>query len=69
MRRLQIYVDEATDEILDAESRREGRSKAALIREAVQIHYGKHPDTDALDEWIGSVDADPADIDSIVYGE
>ncbi len=69
MRRLQIYIDEDMDEKLAVEARREGRSKAALIRDAVSERYGAATAKDALDEWEGSVDAEPGDIDAVVYGE
>ena len=69
MRRLQIYIDEDMDEVLGVEARREGRSKAALIREAVRDRYGDHEIKDALDDLVGSIDDEPGDIDSVVYGE
>ena len=71
MRRLQIYIDEDLDEVLALIARREGSSKAALIRAAVREQYADYsaqgPARDALDSWVGSVDAEAADIDSIVY--
>ncbi|MFV2063380.1 MAG: CopG family transcriptional regulator [Chloroflexota bacterium] len=69
MRRLQIYIDEDMDEVLGVEARREGRSKAALIREAVRDRYGDHQGRDALDGWVGSIHDEPGDIDSVVYDE
>jgi hypothetical protein len=69
MRRLQIYIDEGMDETLGVVARREGRSKAALIREAVQDRYGGHEIRDALDDWVGSIDDESDDIDSVVYGD
>ncbi len=67
MRRLQIYIDDEVDELLDVEAQREGRSKAWLIREAVRAQYGDSTRPDALDDWVGSIDVDPADIDSVIY--
>jgi predicted transcriptional regulator len=71
MRRLQIYVDEDTDELLTREARRSRRSKAALIRDAVRDTYGvgeRAPaSADPIDAWIGSLDAEPGDIDAVVY--
>lgn len=68
MRRLQIYIEDDMDELLAVQARREGRSKAALIREAVRERYGDRDVTDdALDAWVGSVDVEPADIDTVVY--
>jgi len=69
MRRLQIYIDDEIDELLATEARRAGESKAALIRQAVRDFYRNDTDEDALDAWVGSVDAEPADIDAVVYDE
>jgi len=75
MRRLQIYIDEDLDDLLRVVSRREGRSKAALIRAAVRERYAGYASgdlpgpNDPLDAWVGSVDAEPEDIDAVVYGE
>jgi hypothetical protein len=69
MRRLQIYIDDDMDEMLAMQARREGTSKAALIREAVRERYADYEASDPLDDWIGSVDAQPGDIDDVVYGE
>lgn len=69
MRRLQIYIDDDMDELLGVQARRDGRSKAALIRQALRERYGGDLAEDALDAWIGSVDAEPADIDAVVYDE
>ncbi len=73
MRRLQIYIDEDMDELLALKARREGLSKAALIRAAVREHYAEYADHGAADEpldaWVGSVDAESGDIDAVVYDE
>jgi hypothetical protein len=75
MRRLQIYIDEELDDLLRVESRREGRSKAALIRAAVRERYAGYTSGgllgsgDPLDAWVGSIEAEPGDIDAVVYDE
>ena len=70
MRRIQIYIDEAVDEALQAEAARTGTSKAALIRECVAARFNARIplEDDAMTELVGSVDAEPADIDEVVYG-
>ena len=71
MRRLQIYLDEDMDELLTVEARGERRSKAALIRDALRARYAGRDRTvtgpDPIDGWMGSVDAEPGDIDAVVY--
>jgi len=69
MRRLQIYIDEDMDDRIGAVARREGRSKASLIREAVQDKYGEPEGREPLDELAGVIDLEPGDIDALVYGE
>ena len=69
MRRLQIYIEVEMDELLAVEARREGTSKAALIRDAVRERYAEYGRRDPLDDWVGAVDAEPADIDDVVYDE
>jgi hypothetical protein len=66
VKRLQIYIDDESDELLTRRSRREGRSKAALIRDAVHREYGETGE-DPLDAWGGGIDEDPGDIDEVVY--
>ena len=70
MRRIQIYIDEAVDELLQAEAARTGTSKAAVIRECVAARFNERIplEDDPLTELVGSVDAEPADIDEVVYG-
>jgi len=68
MKRIQIYIDETADELLSKAARREHRSKASLIREAVERQYGAAVDEDAFDAWAGGVDGAPGDIDAVVYG-
>lgn len=69
MRRIQIYIEEELDEALQAEATRTGRSKAAIIRESVAARIGrvgKIPE-DPISALVGSVDAEPAEADEIVY--
>lgn len=71
MRRLQIYMDEALDERLEAEALRRGVSKAALIRGAVAHDLG--PTSHAVDDpWgalVGWLSDEPVeDIDELIYG-
>lgn len=70
MRRIQIYIEEAVDENLQAVAARTGRSKAALIRECVAERYlGAGPlENDPISAIIGVVDAEPGDVDDVVYG-
>jgi hypothetical protein len=66
MKRIQIYIEQDVDEALGRRARRERRSKAALIREAVRREYlGDSPDP--FDAWGGGVDDAPGDIDEVVY--
>jgi hypothetical protein len=69
MRRIQIYIDIALDEALQAEAVRTGKSKAALIRECVATRFAttNRADDDPITALIGSVDTEPADIDEVVY--
>ena len=69
VRRLQISIDEELDDYLAAEAARRGTSKAALIREYVREHAGGDgQEEDPLAEFIGAIDAEPGDIDEVVYG-
>lgn len=70
MKRIQVYVDEELDEALQAEAARSGRSKAALVRECVAGRFRKlQPlDKDPLTALAGTIEAEPADIDEVVYG-
>jgi predicted transcriptional regulator len=67
MKRIQIYIDDSVDEALTQRARRERRSKAALIRDAVSHEYGNPPTTDPFDDWAGGIDEAPGDIDDVVY--
>ena len=72
MRRVQIYLEEAVDDALEAQAAREGTSKAALIRNAVAKELGPiESETD--DGWGGMIgwldDLEPVDdIDTFLYG-
>lgn len=71
MKRLQIYIDEELDAALAAESRRAGRSKAALIRECVARRYQDLQPPDPLDQVVGFLTGTAGDsqaIDDVVYG-
>ena len=67
MKRIQIYIDDRADEELTRRARREHRSKAALIREAVDRAFGSPSDLDPFDAWAGGIARDPGDIDVLVY--
>jgi predicted transcriptional regulator len=66
VRRIQIYIDDSVDEALTRRARRERRSKASLIRDAVERAYPVEQH-DPLDEWAGGIDEVPGDIDEVVY--
>lgn len=68
VKRLQIYIDEDLDDALAAEAARKKTSKAALIRELVRERLGGRARRDPLDELVGDIDAEPGDIDEVVYG-
>lgn len=64
-------IDEDLDAALDRMALAEGTSKAALIRRFVREHVKPLPplEEDPLWEMVGAaVDAEPADIDDVVYG-
>jgi hypothetical protein len=69
MRRIQIYIEEQLDDALQAEATRTGRSRAAIIRESVAARIGRPGaiSKDPVTALIGTVDAEPADIDEVVY--
>ncbi|HDH03488.1 MAG TPA: CopG family transcriptional regulator [Actinobacteria bacterium] len=68
MKRLQIMIEEDLDEALGLEAKKQGTSKAALIRRFVRGHLGT-PDhgNDSLAEMVGVDEFDPAPIDDVVY--
>lgn len=68
MKRLQIYIEEELDDAVGIEALRTRRSKAAVIRELVAEGLGKGQRVpDPVDDLIGSIDAEPGDIDDVVY--
>jgi hypothetical protein len=67
MKRLQIYIDEETDEELARRALQRGTSKAALIREAVHRDYPATGSWDPFDDWAGGIDEAPGDIDALIY--
>ena len=72
MKRLQILIDEDLDAALERVSRRTGRSKSALVREAVrsQMEARLLPERDALWEMVGKDSFEPVspkEIDDVVY--
>ncbi len=66
VKRIQIYIEDSVDELLTRLARRERRSKAALIRDAVKREYGATP-ADPFDAWAGGIEEAPGDIDELVY--
>jgi Ribbon-helix-helix protein, copG family len=71
VKRLQIMIEEELDEVLALEARREGTSKAALIRRYVRERFEPLPplEKDPLTGMIGAYEGEPAaDIDEVVYG-
>ena len=73
MKRLQIMIEPELDAALAREARREGLSKAALIRRYVRIGLQPLPplEEDPLWKLVGMVEGEPgasAGIDDVVYG-
>jgi hypothetical protein len=71
VRRIQIYIDELLDDSLETEARRQGTSKAALIRRAVAREVGTSVPsvTDPWEALSGWLDDEPVDdIDLVIYG-
>jgi plasmid stability protein len=72
VRRLQIMIDEDLDNALSVRARREGTSKAALLRDAARDRYlPAEPAADALAGMVGVDDSEPLapdeSIDDVVY--
>lgn len=70
VKRLQIMIDEDLDAALDRMAIREGTSKAALIRRFVREKVKPPPplEEDPLWQMVGAIDAEPANVDDVVYG-
>jgi hypothetical protein len=73
MKRLQIMIEEDLDQELGLQAKRDGVSKAALIRRYVRERLRRSAlppiEEDPLWELVGSVDAEPVDdIDEFLYG-
>jgi hypothetical protein len=69
MKRLQILIEEELDAALERRARREGRSKAALIREYVREVVKPLPPLAADPLWgiVGVDDFDPVPVDEVVH--
>lgn len=70
VKRLQIMIEEDLDAALDRLALSEGTSKAALIRRFVRQNVEPLPplEEDPIWQMRGISDAEPADIDEVVYG-
>jgi len=72
MRRIQIYIEEELDDVLQAQAAKNGCSKASLIRECVAARYkgAEAIENDPITALVGSIDAEPCDdIDEVIYGK
>jgi predicted DNA-binding protein len=74
MKRLQFFIDEELLASLEREARRTGRSKAAVVREALRRHLPSALSirNDALWRMVGAASFDPVPpeaIDDIVYAD
>ncbi len=69
MKRLQILIDDETDDLLARASATEGISKAAVIRQALHHELGplQAPENDPLLAMVGVDDFENASIDDVVY--
>ena len=69
MKRLQIMIEKDLDAALDRMARREGTSKAALIRRFVREKVEPLPPLEEDPLWlmVGVDHFEPADIDDVVY--
>jgi Arc/MetJ family transcription regulator len=74
MKRLQILIDEDLDAELAREASRTGRSKGALVRDALRRQMKPAPsiERDAIFDLAGTASFEPVapeDIDDVVYGD
>lgn len=70
MRRFQVYMDDDLDDLLAAEARRRGVSKATVVRDAVSRDLGFSPAVppDPWQAMTGWLDLEPIDdIDDVIY--
>jgi Arc/MetJ-type ribon-helix-helix transcriptional regulator len=68
VKRLQISIPEEMDDALAVEAGRRRVSKAAVIRELLRELLGdREKDDDPMAKLIGAIDAEPGDIDEVVY--
>lgn len=68
MKRLQIYIEQDSDEALAQEAAASGQSKAEIIRRLVRQHIATSVDHDPIDDLVGFLDIPAADVDDVVYG-
>ena len=70
MRRFNMYIEVKTDVALEDAARAEGVSKAELIRRFIArgLDRSTRPGPDPIDDLVGDIDLEPADIDEVVYG-
>lgn len=68
MKRLQICIEQDLDEALATEAERQRTSKAALIRQFVRDRLRPQHVHDPMDDLVGSIDAEPANVDDVAYG-
>lgn len=70
MKRLQIMIEPELDAALDREARRQGVSKAALIRRCVRENLRPlpAPSSDPIWQMAGADEFEPASVDDVVYG-
>ena len=68
MRRIQIYMDEYLDDLLESMAAERGVSKASLIREAVAEQFDPGSGGDPIETLIGKFDGPAGEsVDDVVY--
>jgi hypothetical protein len=70
MRRIQFHIDQVLDDAAEAEAARRGKSKAALIRQALarELQVRAPSEADPWEAMVGWLDDGPVeDPDSVVY--
>ncbi len=68
VKRLQIYIEEQSDQALAVEAAATGVSKASIIRRLVAAHIGSTAVDDPVDGLVGSFDEEPGNVDAVLYG-